>query len=176
MKKVGNFIYWLVLAILLGIAGLTVVSTLNIPGNYKLLVVQSGSMEPAIRTGSIVVVRPADKYQKGDVITFADLKQPKETTTHRIFEVKDASGSALFITKGDANKAPDMGEVSLSRVTGKVLTAIPFVGYPVNFAKTPTGLIILVIIPAVIIIYSELLNIKNEILRLIKEKHEKEVS
>jgi len=50
-------------------------------------VVQSGSMEPAIGTGSVVFVaeRPAEKIGEGDVITFAD-SQTGPTTTHRVIE------------------------------------------------------------------------------------------
>lgn len=166
VKKIGNIVYGLVLVALFMIAGLVAVSTFNVPGNYKLMVVLSGSMEPTIKTGSIVVVKPEKTYKVGDIITFRDSTQPQITVTHRIFE---ASGSA-YITKGDANKTADTQERLKQNVLGKVIFSIPFLGYPVSFAKTQTGLIILVIIPSVIIIYSELLNIKNEALRLVRER------
>jgi len=170
LKKIG---YWLIIAVLILIAGLTAVSALNIPGNYKLLTVLSGSMEPAVKQGSIVVVKPADKYQKGDIITFENREDPRISTTHRILEVKEKEGRTIFITKGDANNAPDSEGVIKERVLGKVILTIPFLGYPVAFAKTQTGLILLVIVPAVIIIYSELLNIKNEMKKILTRTKKK---
>jgi hypothetical protein len=46
-------------------------------------------------------------------------------------------------------------------------------GFPVSFAKTTQGLILIVIIPAVIIIYDELNKIKAEIRRKMEEKKKK---
>ena len=159
--KVG---YWLVLTALIIVAGLTAVSALNLPGNYKIFTVQSGSMEPTIKTGSIVVVKPQSSYQTGDVITFSEKNNPKITTTHRVFGINDGG----FITKGDANNSTDSAKVADSQIMGKTIFSVPYLGYPVSFAKTQQGLLLLVIIPAIIIIYSEILTIKNEILKKIK--------
>lgn len=158
------------------VAGLTAFSALNIPGSYKLMVVQSGSMEPAIKTGSIVVIKPEENYQKGDVITFKDPEKPKITVTHRILEVKNDSGSITYTTKGDANKTSDMSKVGKNQVLGKEVLSVPRVGYLIDFAKTREGLIILVIIPAVIIVYSEILSIKREALRLIKARKNRKLT
>lgn len=166
IKFLGKAFYWWALFVLLIIAGLTIISGLDIPGNYKLLTVQSGSMEPAIKQGSVVVVKPADEYHKGDVITFVDLNNPKDSVTHRVFEVQEDTGRITFITKGDANDAPDTEKVLKGQVLGRMLFNIPFLGYPVSFAKTKEGLVLLVIVPAVIIIYSELLNIKKELAKI----------
>lgn len=157
-RKAG---YWLVLAVLVLIAGVAVISTLNIPGNYKILAVHSGSMKPAVKIGSIVVIKPSKEYQKGDIISFTDPNDPKYSVTHRIFEIKE-EGTA-FITKGDANDAPDAREVAKDSILGKVILTIPLLGYPVAFAKTFLGLVLLVIIPAILIIFSELRVIKNEL-------------
>ncbi len=172
IKNIGKIIYWLILIALFLVAGLTAISALNFPGNYKMMVVLSGSMEPTIKTGSIVVVKPESIYKEGDVITFKDPNKPKYSITHRIAEIKGDK----FITKGDANKAADNDNIGKNQVLGKLLLAVPFVGYPVNFAKTQNGLIILIIIPAVIIIYSELLNIKNETKRLIEARKKRKLT
>ncbi len=131
---------------------------------WLVLVVLSGSMEPAIKTGSIVVIKPEIVYKIGDVVTFQNSDYLKVTVTHRIFSIKNGS----FVTKGDANKTPDIKEVSEKQILGKVFFVIPLLGYLVNFAKTQQGLIILIIIPSVIIVYNELINIKNEAVRLIR--------
>lgn len=160
--KVG---YWLVLTALIIVAGLTAVSALNLPGNYKIFTVQSGSMEPAIKTGSVVVVKPESSYKTGNVITFSEKNNPKITTTHRVFGIDDGG----FITKGDANNSTDSARVTAGQVIGKTIFSVPYLGYPVSFAKTQKGLLILVIIPSIVIIYSEILTIKNEIFKLFKK-------
>lgn len=175
MKKIsllGKVLYWLILAFLFFVAGFTAITTLNLPGNYKLFVVMSGSMEPTIKTGSVVVIKPQKDYFNGDVITFQDPTKSKNTTTHRIVEASDSA----YLTKGDANKTSDMSEIRKSQILGKQILSVPFIGYVINFAKTQTGLIILIVIPAVIIVYNELLNIKNEAKKLILERRKRKLT
>jgi signal peptidase len=181
MKKILNIFYWLILVIVFIIAGIVASSSLNIPGGIKFFSVQSGSMEPAIHTGSIVIVKAFSQYHPGDIITFkseADALNlsPKVTTTHRIFEIQNAKNQELYKTKGDANNAPDQILTNKDLVIGKTIFSIPLLGFPVSFAKTKEGLIILVVIPATIIIYSELLNIKDEALRLIKVRQSRKLT
>jgi signal peptidase len=176
LKSIGRILYWVLLLALFFVAGLTAVSALNIPGNYKMMVVLSGSMEPAIKTGSVVVVKPADSYNKGEVISFNDPRSGKTSVTHRIFEIKETEEGKAFVTKGDANDAPDMNEIKQGQIMGKTLFSLPYIGYPISFAKTQTGLIVMIIIPAVIIIYSELISIKNEAVRLIAERKKRKLT
>lgn len=166
IKLIGSFIYWLILALLGLIALFLVASTLNLPNGYKLYTVQSGSMLPQIKVGSIVVSRKATNYQVGDVITFKNAPVP---TTHRIQAIKDS----VYITKGDANDSADTEPVQKYQILGKVVLILPYFGYPVAFAKTKEGFIGLIVIPATIIVYSEILNIKKEIQKLIKKKKKK---
>lgn len=176
IKIIGKILYWMFLVVLILVAGLTAFSALKLPGSYKLMAVQSGSMEPGIKTGSVVVVQPVADYEKGDVITFKDATKPKITVTHRIFEATESAGKTAYITKGDANKSSDTVPVSKDRILGKVVLSLPFLGYPIDFAKTREGLIILIIIPAVVIIYSELMNIKKESIRLIQERKKRKLT
>jgi len=78
LQKIG---YWLAIAVLVVIAGVTTVSALDIPGSIKLYSVQSGSMAPAIPAGSLVISKPADDYYIGQVITFKAEKELTESTT-----------------------------------------------------------------------------------------------
>jgi len=182
--KISNLLgafYWVLLIVLFLIAGLAALSAFGLPKSFRLFVVQSGSMEPKIKTGSIVVVQPQKEYKKDEVITFktrsdADEKNPKLLITHRIVDIKDDKGGTRFITKGDANNAPDMEERPAGNVLGKVVFAIPYLGYPVGFAKTQTGFIILIVIPATIIIYSELMAIKNEAKKLLEIRKKRKLS
>jgi signal peptidase I len=176
VKIFGKTIYWLILAFLVFVAGFTALTVFNLPSNYKMFVVMSGSMEPKIKTGSIVVVKQVNNYVKGDVITFKESNNPKITVTHRIFSLKEENNIKVFTTKGDANKSPDLAEIRQGQILGKEILAIPYIGYVINFAKTQTGLMVLIVIPAVIIVYNELMNIKKEALRLIKERKERKLT
>lgn len=143
-------------------------SAIPIPGGLKTFVVQSGSMEPSIKTGGVVVIKPMDTYGVGDVITFGPRSKTKPPTTHRIVEVK-ADGN--FLTKGDANEDGDIRPVSRYEVIGQVLFTVPYVGYAVAAAQKPWGFTIIVVIPAAIIIWEELQKIWREMKKKQDYKH-----
>jgi signal peptidase len=166
-SKIFKSIYYIFIALVVAVALLLIVSTFPIAGNFKVLTVISGSMEPAIGTGSVVVVKPESDYKIGDVITFGPYSKTKAPTTHRIHDIKVVEGQVVYITKGDANNAPDPREIQKKDVVGKVLFSVPLVGYIVYFAKQPLGLALIIIVPAVIIIFDEIKNIYGEI----KRKH-----
>lgn len=179
--KFLDIFYWVLLVTLFTVAGLAALSAFGMPGSYKLFVVQSGSMQPAIKTGSLVVIKPSAKYEKGDIISYkvqptADIKNPKAVITHRIYEVLQEKGITYYTTKGDANETPDFNKVAKDLVLGRVIFNVPVLGYPVGFAKTQTGFVLLIVIPATIIVYSELMNIKNEAKKLIEERKRRKLS
>ncbi|MCL4390477.1 MAG: signal peptidase I [Patescibacteria group bacterium] len=174
-KQFAPYVYWGIFVVLAAIAILVALSGINTPFKIRVFSVQSGSMSPAIPTGSVVIVRPETDYKKGDVVTFKysqdrESKNPKETVTHRIVEVKIIDSKVSYMTEGDANKSADPTPVDKDLVIGKVVLSIPLIGYPVGFARTLPGLILLIIIPATIIIYSELVNVKKEIGKLLKQR------
>lgn len=173
ISKIGKLFYGFAIVFLIVIAVAVSVSAFEIPGGFRLFTAQSGSMAPALKTGSIAIDRSQDSYQKGDIITFINIEKPKETITHRIVEVKTDNGSVRYITKGDANDAPDTEERPKESVLGKVLFSVPYIGYPIGFAKTQTGFITLIVIPATILVYSEMIIIKKELTEILKRKNEK---
>ena len=165
-KTINIFLVVGILAI-----GLLLLGTLMpIPGNFKVKIVKSGSMEPAIRTGSIVVIKPEATYHVGDIVTFGADTKTQIPTTHRIIDIGDMSGISSISTKGDANNAPDQHATSLAQVHGKVLFTLPFMGYLLDFARKPIGFALLVGLPAFAVIVDELGKILNEIKRLRKKK------
>jgi len=169
MKKIFKIIYYIFGAFIILVAGLLIISVFPITGNIKFMVVQSGSMAPAIKTGSLVMVKPLPStgsgqadYKIGDVITFGPVTKTKAPTSHRIQDIKVNEGNIVYITKGDANNAPDAREVQKKEVLGKVEFSIPYLGYVVNFAKQPMGFALLIIAPALVIIFDEIKKIINE--------------
>lgn len=169
MKKIFKFIYYLIIVLISVVALLLIISILPLTGNFKVLAVLSGSMEPTIHTGSVVLVKPAGDYKIGEIITFGPYTKTKAPTTHRIYEIKVVEGNPVYITKGDANNAPDQREIQKKDVLGKVLLSVPFAGYALNFAKKPVGFMLIIIIPAAAIIFDEVRKIYAEI----KKKKEK---
>ncbi len=170
MKKILRIITNVLTAIIIAIVLLLLITIFPITGNYKVLVVQSGSMEPAIHTGSIVIVKPTDNYKIGDIITFGKISRTQAPTTHRIHDMKLQEGNPVYITKGDANNAPDTKEVLPEDIAGKVLFSIPYAGYVISAAQKPIGFAMIIILPALFIVYDEIRKIINEAKKMIKKK------
>ncbi len=167
-----SVLYKLFFGVVILIVFLLVLSKFSLPGNFQFLIVRSGSMEPAIKTGSIVVVKPVSEYVIDDVITFSSGHRNAMPTTHRIEEVKEVGGKKVFVTKGDANDSIDMNEVLFRNVIGKVLLDIPYVGYVIATAQKPIGFIFLIGIPALLIMYDEFAKIYREIVKMRLKRQE----
>jgi len=168
--KLYKIIYNLFFVFIGIIAFLLMVSVFPITGNYKIYVVKSGSMAPAIKTGSVVVVKPSKSYNIGDIITFGGAKTP---ISHRIYDIKDNNGSLSYITKGDNNNTADSQEVRPDEIIGKIILTVPYVGYAVATAKTPWGFGLIIGLPALIIIIDEIKKIFLEIKKIINRRKRK---
>lgn len=126
---------------------------------YEVYTVQSGSMEPTYRVGSVVIVDTdivPEEIGIGDPVTFQ--LEKGILVTHRIIGIDPENGSLQ--TKGDANEDPDIASVFFEQIIGKVIGTIPFVGYFPLYIRTPKGiflfsiyicsLILLQTIPAIV--------------------------
>ena len=147
------------IAITLGIAVLVSPLLLRIDfskvtGLY-VYVVQSGSMEPSIMTGDLLLTRLQSNYSKNDVITFTD--SSTRIVTHRIESVESETDVTNYNTKGDANPSIDQEIVTQSNVVGKVVLVIPKAGFLVSWGQSWQGIIVLIIIPATALITYEIL-------------------
>ena len=161
-------VYVLFILALVAVAGLFLATMLPIPGNVEIKIVKSGSMEPAIPTGSIVVVKPAAEYAVGDVVTFGRDTKDEIPTTHRIVEVQ--SGGASYLTKGDANEEADPRTILASDIIGRVWIHVPYVGYILDFARKPWGFTLMIGIPAGLIILDELVRIVQEVQKMYRRR------
>jgi len=90
--------------------------------------VVSGSMEPAIPTGSLIYIAEAlpEEIQEEEIIAFYGVKDSASIITHRVMENRVVMGE--FITKGDANKTQDMNPVPYENFIGKVVRSVPKAG------------------------------------------------
>lgn len=142
-------------------------------GKYQLYAVEGGSMEPNIKKGSVIIISPVDikSLQVGDVITFINPDDNKTVVTHRIVKIKEGD-EITFITRGDANNADDNDLLPANNILGKVHIAIPFIGFLMSFARTKEGLLTLIIIPGVLIIFFEILNLVKASRQLKRRKED----
>lgn len=103
---------------------------------FSPLVVLSGSMEPAMYPGDVVIIREqaADKYRPGDVVTYLT---GGNAFTHRI--VSEENG--VFTLKGDNNNTADES-LTADRFEGKVILRIPKIGLAIVFLKKPQGMVL----------------------------------
>src|SRR3989344_4556772 len=170
MKLIGNIIYYLVLTALIAVALLVAFSAFPIPGNYELRVVRSGSMEPTIHTGSVVVVKPAASYAVDDIVMFEgglrDEDGKRVPVTHRVVSMHTEGRTTYYATKGDANEEADAGEITERSIFGKVLFSVPYVGYAVEAARQPYGFLAIILIPAAIVVWDQGANIYREVRKL----------
>ncbi|MCW2726463.1 MAG: peptidase signal peptidase [Frankiales bacterium] len=118
---------------------------------YQALVVLSGSMEPAIPTGSLVVYRKADASQikRGDVIVFSKPSDPTERVTHRVYSIGSGPTGRYFTTKGDANGVPDNWRIPAVGSGWVAVQHLPGIGYGLGYLQSGTARLLLIVLPAV---------------------------
>lgn len=139
----------------LGIFGVIVVPSLL---GGRALTVMSGSMEPAVGVGDVVIdsrVAPVD-VRVGDIVTFPDPEESSRLITHRVRQVRLADGVAHFVTKGDNTNATERWELPASGSIGRVEYRIPLLGFLVFWLHGPFARIGLIVIPALLLAGFEL--------------------
>lgn len=160
LKKVFRWLATLVLVVVsLACVGIFIAPHFG----WHLDIVYGGSMEPAVKVGSLVVIQPVkpEAIKVGDVITYRSAAESGMVTTHRVMEVIHNDGSPVFRTKGDANEDPDINPVAADELVGKLAFNIPYLGYLVPFVRNPLGMILLIGLPVAAIIGMELRNIRK---------------
>lgn len=165
LKRTKTFLSILLNVILPGVAmilGIVIcVTLLPVKSNYKIYYVISGSMEPTIKTGSLIIVQPKESYKEGDVVSFRSGRG--SVTTHRIISRESKGDQVFYKTKGDANNVADTLTIDASKIEGRYLHTIPLLGSIFSYFKSFQGFIILFIVPATIIIYEEIRKIIKEV-------------
>ena len=159
IKRVGRFAAILFLILIATGSLFTIISPFF---GWRSEVVISGSMEPALQTGSVVVVQPVgpEYIRTGDIMMYSS-PDKKSLTTHRVVKI-ESEPNLRFITKGDANNNPDIMPIEPDHVVGIVAFNLPYLGYFTQFVKTPLGFLLFFLIPAIILIGSELLHLWGE--------------
>jgi len=157
------------------------------------MIVLTESMYPEIQGGDMIICETCapEDVKEGDVISFFDPASTSDTiVTHRAIEVtRTDDGEIAWVTKGDVNNVQDAKVCPASKLVGKY-TGIRFAGLG-SFAmwiQSPTGLIVCVIVPIVLLVGYDVLRrklfdkksnaereeLEAELERLKREKSEKE--
>ena len=124
------------------VTALAVVAPAVLP--IQFLYVQSGSMEPNMGVGALVMARPADASElgKGDVIVFSPGGKGAQVM-HRIVRREATPQGEVFVTKGDANDAEDPWLVPAAGSGWRIERSVPKVGYALGFARDPRASMVL---------------------------------
>jgi signal peptidase len=112
------------------------------------VVVLSGSMEPAFSPGDVLIERPVEPRQVkvGQVVTFHE-PGSERSITHRVRSIEARGPKLVFTTKGDADNGVQRWSIDRGGELGQPRWRIPMVGYAVMLAKTPLGLVLIVLLP-----------------------------
>jgi signal peptidase len=99
-------------------------------------IIASGSMTPTLEVGDIAItvqIRP-EVIKVGDIIQYWREGEPAPII-HRVVEIYKSGGTTYFITKGDANNAPD-DPITPTQTVGKLIITIPKLGWISIYLKT----------------------------------------
>ncbi len=135
-----------------------------ISGQVRPLIVLSGSMEPVMSPGDLALVRETEPFdiRPGDIMAFEDPNGRIDVLfTHRVIVVYEEEEGLAFQTKGDAVIDPDPFTVEENQVNGKVVAQIPYVGYLFHHGQSSLVFLFMVVLPAGMIIFSEVRNISK---------------
>lgn len=130
---------------------------------FSLYSIMSPSMTPNIQVYDVIVNVKVDKPEDikiGDVITFISNSPETKgmTITHRVVSIiKSNDGNYSYQTKGDANPIEDTGVVEYNNIIGKVALKIPALGRLQVFIGSSTGLILIVLAFALVILLKALI-------------------
>lgn len=130
--------------------------------NLRMFTVISGSMVPKYNIGDVLVAKEVDpsKIKVGDDISYlgekGDLKG--KVVTHQVVDIEqDEDGKYIFHTQGLANIVEDP-IVYEDQLYGVIIHKMVILSFIYKIVGTPIGLFILVVIPILYIIGSEILS------------------
>lgn len=134
---------------LLGVA-VVIAVVLAVPSaaGYRSLTVLTGSMQPTLEPGSVVVdeVISPTEARIGDIVTFTDPENPDRLITHRLKAARVEGDTARMVTRGDANDAPERWSVPVDGEIGRVIVNVPKLGHVQALAGTRSGYLVLMIV------------------------------
>lgn len=119
---------------------------------FKSFVVVSGSMEPEINVGDLIIVNKNRKPNIGDVITYKD----GEIITHRVVNTTQDN---KYITKGDNNESLDNTVINEESFEGTYVCKIPAGGKFLIYLQNP--FVFIAVIMLILALYLNSRTIEN---------------
>lgn len=171
LKTLGQVVLFVILIffILLNILSMNNKSLFG----FRIYRVISGSMQPALQIGDVIIIKKANNYAEKDIITYDN---GLTTITHRI---KTINGDEI-ITEGDANDAPDK-PITKDRILGKYFFRIStFSVFSIMLTGKTIYLIMVLVLFAILLfaisdrVTKNLEYRRNNFKKVIKEKENKE--
>ena len=107
----------------------------KIGGQASYVMVNGISMEPNYHTGDLVIVRKAQTYQVGDVVTYRDAEMGAYVI-HRIIGIEQGK----FVIKGDNNSWIDAYRPTPDEIVGKQWVYAPKAGIAMQWLRKPLNL------------------------------------
>lgn len=143
--------YYIKMIVLFFLISVIVTVAVSLLLGYKYKLVATGSMEPTIKTHSMVLDSPTvfEDLKVGDVITFTGASGSSTLTfTHRIIGFTEENS---LITQGDNNANADRTHVTKDMYVGKVVFHNYFIGATVWYIKNN----VLQVVIAVLVLFLE---------------------
>ena len=165
IKLIKNIICWTLIAVLVFTLVVFFMSRINgsTPSvfGYSIFRVSSGSMEPELMVGDIILDKTVDNPEDlkvGDVITFKSSDYGDLLVTHKVIKAPyEENGKLMLQTKGIANEVEDK-PISVDNVKGIMICKVDYLDTVYNVFLSPWGLLILVAL-IVIIFFDEIITI-----------------
>jgi signal peptidase len=146
----------LLAALVIAVLACVALTSLGPPLGHPALVIQGGSMAPAVPLGALVILdagSPAN-LRVGDVVAF---RTPNgATVTHRVTSLARLGSMSYLGTKGDANAAADPTITPVAAIVGEVAWSVPGAGYLVTLLGRPIGLLALLLVAATLLVQAML--------------------
>lgn len=125
---------------------------------YTSLTVLSGSMQPALGVGDVIVEKRVAPLtvRVGDIVTFRDPADATRLYSHRVVSMRAVGENVSFVTRGDANTGVERWTIPESGTVGRVAYRVPYLGYVANRAGSRFGRLGLIVLPVILLAFVEL--------------------
>ena len=157
-RLAASFAIWCAIGVVVGLVALVTVPR---AAGVTPLTVLTGSMEPALTPGDVVLSDPLPplEVRPGDVVSFHDPSRHGELVTHRVEGMRRSGPVVRFVTKGDANSVSETWTVAADGRIGRATMTVPKVGHVLQLAGSRHGKLALIALPAFLLVMLELVGL-----------------
>lgn len=160
-KQIVNVLCWILIAVLVATVVFSLVTRVRGDSpmifGYSIFRVSSGSMEPELKVGDIILIKEAENpkdIKEGEIVTFDGVNELSGlTVSHQVYKApfQDENGEWKLQTKGLANDYADTA-IPLENVKGVFLCTVPFLTKVYEIFLSPWGLLVFILLMVVIFI------------------------